>query len=81
MSASCVYFLEDIANLVEQTASEVAPGISLERHFLSPKHLKEHKTSPATFPPEEIMAMQQRESLSIKNTDGEEVGLLYFAFS
>ncbi|KAI6241190.1 Non-specific serine/threonine protein kinase [Aphelenchoides fujianensis] len=72
MSASCVYFLEDIANLVEQTASEVAPGIALERHFLSPRHLKEHRAQPASFPPEEIMAMQQRESLSIRNTDGDE---------
>ncbi|KAI1718149.1 protein kinase domain-containing protein [Ditylenchus destructor] len=72
MAPSCVYFLEDIANLVEQTASEVAPGISIERHFLSPKHLKEHKPAPATFPPEEIMAMQQRESLKIRNSDGEE---------
>ncbi|KAI1731383.1 protein kinase domain-containing protein [Ditylenchus destructor] len=52
LAPSCVYFLEDIANLVEQTASEVAPGISIERHFLSPKHLKEHKPAPATFPPE-----------------------------
>ncbi|KAI6226040.1 CAMK/DAPK/DAPK protein kinase, variant [Aphelenchoides besseyi] len=72
MSASCVYFLEDIANLVEQTASEVAPGIALERHFLSPQQLKEHRSQPASFPPEEIMAMQQRESLSIRNTDGNE---------
>jgi hypothetical protein len=72
MAASCVYFMEDIANLVEQTASEVAPGISLERHFLSPKHLKEHRPNPSTFLPETIMAMQQHESLSIKNTDGEE---------
>uniref|UniRef100_A0A915D171 Death domain-containing protein n=1 Tax=Ditylenchus dipsaci TaxID=166011 RepID=A0A915D171_9BILA len=72
MAPSCVYFLEDIANLVEQTASEVAPGISIERHFLSPKHLKDHKPAPATFPPEEIMAMQQRESLKIQNSQGEE---------
>lgn len=72
MAASCIYFLEDIANLVEQTAGEVAPGICIERHFLSPKHLKEYRASPASFPPEEIMAMQQRESLKIKNTDGEE---------
>lgn len=40
ISTSCFYFLEDIINLVEQTAQEVAPGISLERHFLSTKHLK-----------------------------------------
>jgi hypothetical protein len=72
LSASCVYFLEDVANLVEQTCNEVAPGISLERHFLSPQHLREHRLQPATFPPEEIMAMQQRESLSIRNSDGEE---------
>ena len=51
LSASCVYFLEDIANLVEQTANEVAPGISLERHFLSPKHLQEHRLQLASFPP------------------------------
>lgn len=40
IATSCFYFLEDVTNLVEQTAQEVAPGISLERHFLSPKHLK-----------------------------------------
>jgi death-associated protein kinase len=50
-SASCVYFLEDIANLIEQTCNEVAPGICLERHFLSPVHLKEHRLQPASFPP------------------------------
>jgi hypothetical protein len=41
---AAIYFLEDLANLVEQTAAEVAPGVSTERHFLSPKHLKEHRT-------------------------------------
>lgn len=40
IATSCFYFLEDITNLVEQAAQEVAPGISLERHFLSPKHLR-----------------------------------------
>ncbi len=40
LATSCFYFLEDIANLVEQTAAEVAPGIALERHFISPKHLQ-----------------------------------------
>ncbi|CAD5209714.1 unnamed protein product [Bursaphelenchus xylophilus] len=71
-ASACVYFMEDLANLVEQTASEVAPGISLERHFLSPKHLVTHRSNPASFPPEEIMAMQQRESLTIFNSEGEE---------
>jgi hypothetical protein len=70
--SSCVYFLEDIANLVEQTCNEVAPGISLERHFLSPQHLREHRLQPATFPPEVVMNMQQQESLTIRNTDGED---------
>uniref|UniRef100_A0A1I8A483 Non-specific serine/threonine protein kinase n=1 Tax=Steinernema glaseri TaxID=37863 RepID=A0A1I8A483_9BILA len=71
LATSCFYFLEDVANLVEQTASEVAPVISLERHFLSPKHLREHVANPATFLPEAIMAMQQQESLTIKNTRDE----------
>lgn len=39
-ASSCFYFMEDMMNLVEQTAIEVAPGIGLERHFLSPKQLK-----------------------------------------
>ena len=69
---SCVYFLEDLANLVEQTASEVAPGICLERHFLSPRHLREHSPNPPTFFPEQLMQMQQREQLVIKNSEGEE---------
>ncbi|TKR62381.1 hypothetical protein L596_026356 [Steinernema carpocapsae] len=71
LSTSCFYFLEDVANLVEQTASEVAPVISLERHFLSPKHLRDHLTTLATFLPETIMAMQQQESLTIRNTRDE----------
>ncbi|GMT01781.1 hypothetical protein PENTCL1PPCAC_23955 [Pristionchus entomophagus] len=65
------YFLEDIVNLVETTAIEVAPGIGLERHFLSPKHLADHHPSPASFPPEAMMAMQQAEQLSIKGTHDE----------
>ena len=72
MAPSCIYFLEDIANVIEQTTTEIAPGMSLERHFLSPKHLREHISNPASFAPEVIMAMQQRESLSIINSDGDE---------
>lgn len=72
LSSSCFYFLEDLATLIEHTAHEVAPGISIERHFISPKHLKEHQNFCATFEPEKIMAMQQNELLIIKNTDGEE---------
>jgi death-associated protein kinase len=72
MAPSCIYFLEDIAGVIEQTTTEIAPGISLERHFLSPKHLREHVSNPASFPPEVIMSMQQKESLSIVNSDGEE---------
>uniref|UniRef100_A0A914H7B7 Non-specific serine/threonine protein kinase n=1 Tax=Globodera rostochiensis TaxID=31243 RepID=A0A914H7B7_GLORO len=72
MATSCIYYLEDLANLVEQTGAEVAPGVSTERHFLSPAHLREHKTSPAMFTPETIMEMQQNESLIIVNSEGEE---------
>lgn len=71
-AASCFYFLEDLANLIEQTAMEVAPGIPLERHFLSPKHLRELRPSPAIFPPEKIMEMQQKQALVISNSDDEE---------
>ncbi|PAV71110.1 hypothetical protein WR25_11298 [Diploscapter pachys] len=71
-ASSCFYFMEDMMNLVEQTAIEVAPGIGLERHFLSPKQLKDHSPSPASFLPETMMTMQQKESLYVKNTDGEE---------
>ncbi|VDK79575.1 unnamed protein product [Litomosoides sigmodontis] len=74
IATSCFYFLEDITNLVEQTAQEVAPGISLERHFLSPKHLREHFVNPAVYAPETIMAMQQAESLTIRNNqEGDEL--------
>ncbi|KAK6107281.1 Ankyrin repeats (3 copies) family protein [Brugia pahangi] len=74
IATSCFYFLEDITNLVEQTAQEVAPGISLERHFLSPKHLREHFSNPAVYAPETIMAMQQAESLTIRNNqEGDEL--------
>ncbi|CAL2028038.1 unnamed protein product [Caenorhabditis brenneri] len=71
-ATSMFYFMEDLINLVEQTAAEVGPGISLERHFLSPKHLKEHRDAPAVFPPEAMMEMQQNESLSVKAHGGEE---------
>jgi hypothetical protein len=73
-AASCFYFLEDLANLVEQTAMEVAPGIPLERHFLSARHLRDHRPAPALFPPEELMeAQQQREQpMTVVNSDGEE---------
>ncbi|CAI5438576.1 unnamed protein product [Caenorhabditis angaria] len=71
-ATSCFYFLEDLINLVEQTACEVAPGIALERHFISPKHLKEHRDNPALFLPEAMMEMQQKESLSVQGTQEEE---------
>lgn len=69
---SCVWFMEDLTGIVEQTATEVAPGISLERHLLSPKHLQQHNPNPPTFAPEEIMGMQQREMVSVNNSAGEE---------
>lgn len=72
MATSAIYFMEDLANLVEQTAAEVAPGVSTERHFLSPKHLREHRAGPASIAPEVIMEMQLNESLTIENSDGEE---------
>ncbi|CAI4229948.1 unnamed protein product [Auanema sp. JU1783] len=71
-ATQCFYFLEDIVNLVEHTASEVAPGIGLERHFLSPKHLKEHNEQPASFLPEAMMTMQLKDTLSVKGTQEEE---------
>ncbi|KAL3109084.1 hypothetical protein niasHT_012646 [Heterodera trifolii] len=71
-ATACIYFLEDLSTLVELTSAEVAPGISTERHFLSPAHLREHRTTPAIFTPETIMEMQQNESLVIVNSDGEE---------
>ncbi|PIC52897.1 hypothetical protein B9Z55_002818 [Caenorhabditis nigoni] len=71
-ATSMFYFMEDLINLVEHAAAEVGPGISLERHFISPKHLKEHREHPALFPPEAMMEMQQRESLSVKGTQDEE---------
>ncbi|CAJ0572380.1 unnamed protein product, partial [Mesorhabditis spiculigera] len=71
-ATSCFYFLEDVVNLVEQTASEVAPGIGLERHFLSPAHLQQHVAQPASFPPEAMMTMQQHESLKVRGTHDQE---------
>uniref|UniRef100_A0AC35TVH6 Non-specific serine/threonine protein kinase n=1 Tax=Rhabditophanes sp. KR3021 TaxID=114890 RepID=A0AC35TVH6_9BILA len=69
---SCFFFMEDIANMIEHTAFELCPGIPLERHFFSPKHLKEHRPHPATFGPEVIMQMQLNEQVSIKSSDDEE---------
>ncbi|CAD6186231.1 unnamed protein product [Caenorhabditis auriculariae] len=71
-ATSCFYFMEDLINLVEQTACEVAPGIALERHFLSPKQLRDHVETPAQFLPEAMMEMQQKESLSVKGTQEQE---------
>uniref|UniRef100_A0A7E4VSP6 Non-specific serine/threonine protein kinase n=1 Tax=Panagrellus redivivus TaxID=6233 RepID=A0A7E4VSP6_PANRE len=72
MATSCIYFFEDVVGVIEQTTNEIAPGMALERHFLSPKHLRDHVSNPASFPPEVMMEMQQREQLSIVNSDGEE---------
>ncbi len=74
LAASCFFFMEDLAQLTEQTVVEVAPGIPLERHFLSPKELKEHSVRPAVYTPEAVMQMQQKESVQIKNNkEGEEL--------
>lgn len=66
------YFMEDLITLVENTIIETVPGLCLERHFLSPKHLKQHIRNPATFPPESMMEMQQNESLQAKGTHDEQ---------
>lgn len=34
LAVSCFYFMEDLANIVEQVVTEIAPGLPLERHFL-----------------------------------------------
>jgi len=73
LATSCFYFMEDLANIVEQTVAEVAPGLPLERHFLSPRDLTEQNPSPAVYTPDAVMDMQVKEKVRLKNTkEGEE---------
>jgi hypothetical protein len=57
------YFMEDLTNLIETSLLEVAPGLSLERHFLSPRDLRAHTQHPSVFVPDTIMRMQLAEKV------------------
>lgn len=69
MSPSCFYFMEDLANIVEQTVGEVAPGLPLERHFLSPRDLSDHSLTVSVYPPDIVMDMQVREKVTMRNAN------------
>lgn len=69
-AASCFYFMEDMANLIEQTASDVAPGLPIERHLLSAKQLAAHEPGPslAVYSPDAVMDMQRNERVNITSS-------------
>lgn len=58
LASSCFYLLEDLVNIVEQTVAEIAPGLPLERHFLSPADLAAHKSQPHSFEPRDVLETQ-----------------------
>uniref|UniRef100_A0A915HN54 Uncharacterized protein n=1 Tax=Romanomermis culicivorax TaxID=13658 RepID=A0A915HN54_ROMCU len=57
-ASCCFYFGEDLLAVVEQTCAEVAPGLPLERHFLSPRDLRDGKFQPTVYTPADVMEMQ-----------------------
>lgn len=65
--ASCFYFMEDLVALVDETVAEVAPGLPLERHFLSPRDLSSHSSTPSTYPPSSLMEMQLNRRTTLKS--------------
>ena len=70
----CFYFMEDLANLIETAIGDVAPGLSLERHFVSAASLKASEANPTIYTPEAIMRMQLSEQITVRNgSDVEEM--------
>ncbi|XP_003374166.1 putative protein kinase domain protein, partial [Trichinella spiralis] len=68
----CFCFFDDLISLIEQTVAEAAPGLLLERHFLSARDLAQHNSVIQTYPPGQIFAMQLAESVLLSDSCGGE---------
>ncbi|KRZ49734.1 Death-associated protein kinase dapk-1, partial [Trichinella nativa] len=68
----CFCFFDDLISLIEQTVAEAAPGLLLERHFLSARDLAQHNSVIQTYPPGQIFAMQLAEGVLLSDSCGGE---------
>jgi len=51
----CFYFFEDLLSLIEMTINEICPSLLLERHYISPLTLHQHKEDLITYSPSQII--------------------------
>ncbi|KRZ10522.1 Death-associated protein kinase dapk-1, partial [Trichinella zimbabwensis] len=72
LDVECFYLFDDLISLIEQTVIEAAPGLLLERHFLSARDLAQHNAVVQTYPPGQIFAMQLAESVLLSDSCGGE---------
>ncbi|KRZ11850.1 Death-associated protein kinase dapk-1, partial [Trichinella pseudospiralis] len=72
LDVECFYLFDDLISLIEQTVVEAAPGLLLERHFLSARDLAQHNSVVQTYPPGQIFAMQLAESVLVSDLCGGE---------
>lgn len=52
------YFLEDMQSTVEQVLEDCMPGAGMERHYLSPSHLREHHLPVKVYSPSDMILRQ-----------------------
>lgn len=64
------FFLEDFVNTTEQVISHVTPGLSFEKHGLSPANLKDHIKNPHSYTPPEILTSQLNKCAVLTLPDG-----------
>lgn len=64
------FFLEDFVNTTEQVISHVTPGLSFEKHGLSPSNLKDHIKNPHCYPPPQILMSQLNKCSVLTLPDG-----------
>lgn len=51
-------FFEEVLGIVDQVLEDLCPGFSLEKHLLSPRHLRAHDKTVHSYAPRTILQMQ-----------------------
>lgn len=70
MRTNLYYFFEEMVEIVEQLFDECCPGFQLEKHLLSPTHLKQHVKTIHSYAPKTILQMQLEGETTLTLEDG-----------
>ena len=75
MRTECFLLMEDILNTIERTIAEICSGLIVEKHYLSPNHLRQHSDNISTYSSysilESLLSMETESAVeqTIKSSD------------